>query len=145
MTTAFQANAFQSVTLAFQIDGTPPPPPNDMIGTDPVAGSPGIQWVSMEDADRFRALVKRRDEIRAEEWDERAEVRQLMDEVIAGPVARPTRDESVPLVTPPQAGIDMGTWRLMLEELRDIQRRRDAARRAAEDEDDVEMLLMTMH
>lgn len=138
MATAFQPNAFQSSPLAFQIFV---PNPTDMVGTEGHGASPGIQWVSMEDADRFRALVRKRDRLREDEWDERAEVRRLMDEVIAGPAPAPDRSASVPLVAPPQDGIDVTTWQLMLDELRAIQ-----AEQA--DEDDIETILLhmaTMH
>lgn len=137
MTTAFQANAFQRVTLAFQIDTTPTPP-TDMVGTDPMAGSPGIQWVSMEDVERLRKAFRRRETVQEADYDERAAVRQIMDEVIRGPAPIAARGPSMPLVEPPQEAFDPEAWRIILAELRDIQAR-------AQDEDDIEVLLLTMH
>lgn len=132
MTTAFQSNAFQN--NAFQIDAQGPAP---RVLTDGWGG-PGIQWVSLEDAERLREVHRRRDKRLISQVEERAEVRRIMDEVIAGPKPVEARTDSVPLVEPPQEGFDPAAWAGILDELRDIRRRQ-------QDEDDVDVMLLTMH
>ncbi len=148
--TAFQANAFQTVVLAFQIGDVPPPtPPSDMVGTDGHGASPGIQWVSMEVAHALRRRLEHR---RYDTAEERASVRRQIDEVIAGPPPLVLADvELVPILPAPvsrapemiaaamQAELDRRTRKLILDEIRRIQAERE------QDEDDVEVLLLTMH
>lgn len=150
VTRGYAIGSIPLVTLRGYISSTVSPvTPSDYRGSDPAAGSPGIQWVTLDNICRFRDLAKGMEDRRCTENEARGEVRKLLDEVLAGP---PPAEESVSLVEAvapspvlpaawAETGLDANTRKLIRETLRDIER----DRAAAEDEDDVEVLLLTMH
>ncbi len=151
VTRGYAIGSIPLVTLRGYISNTVTPvTPSDYRGSDPAAGSPGIQWVTLDDVCRFRDLAKGMEDRRCTENEARGEVRRLLDEVLAGPppvedavelAAVVATTPSLPAAWGVETGLDAGTRKLIRETLRDIERERAEA----EDEDDVEVLLLTMH